>query len=79
MTEGELRRLLAGRSAADAFSWRSPSVKALKLDVEAVRASEDDMVRLMLEEPRLIRRPIIVAGNTVIFGATEKDAAAVAS
>lgn len=76
MSESELRRLLAGRSAADAFSWRSPSVKAMQLDVDAVRGSEEEMVRLMVQEPRLVRRPIVVAGDRVIFGATEKDVAA---
>ena len=47
----------------------------MKLDSEAVRASEADMVRLMLEEPRLIRRPILVTPERTIFGATPKDAA----
>ncbi|MBI4499390.1 MAG: hypothetical protein HY689_16000 [Chloroflexi bacterium] len=75
LTEPELRALLGGRSAADAFSWRSPSVKALGLDVAAVRATEEEMVRLMLQEPRLIRRPILVTGDAVIFGATEHQAA----
>ncbi|MCX6022555.1 MAG: hypothetical protein NTZ05_12660, partial [Chloroflexi bacterium] len=57
----------------------SPSVKAMALDVEAVRTSEDEMVRLMLQEPRLIRRPILVAGETAVFGAAAKDVAAAAT
>ena len=79
LSEDELRTLLAGRSAAEAFSWRSTSVKAMKLDVNAVRASEGEMIRLMLLDPRLIRRPILVTcDGPAIFGASTQAVAALA-
>ncbi len=75
LSEQELRSLIGDRSAAEAFSWRSPSVKLLGLNADAVRSSEAEMLRLMLAEPRLIRRPILATGDAVIFGATDKQAA----
>lgn len=62
----ELRGLLHGRPASDAFSWRSPSVKALGL--EGKRLSDAELVQWMLKEPRLIKRPILVLKGTVFFG-----------
>ena len=34
---------------------------------------EDEMVRLMLEEPRLIRRPLTKIGDKLVVGSREKD------
>ncbi len=56
---------------AEAFSWKSPSVKALGL--AGKRLSEDEMLARMLKEPRLIRRPIIVVGDRVLFGFRPAD------
>ncbi|MBN1380773.1 MAG: hypothetical protein JXA41_03760 [Deltaproteobacteria bacterium] len=52
------------------FNFRSPSFK--KLGVEKDKLSEDDLIRLMLEEPRLIRRPVVRMGGKVYFGADSK-------
>ena len=56
-TEDELRDLLGQRSLSDHFSWNSPSRR--KLGIDRDETSEDELVALMLQEPRLIRRPII--------------------
>ena len=55
--EAELRDLLGDTPPADVFSWRSPSARKLGLDRDTVTA--DELIRLMLDEPRLIRRPLI--------------------
>lgn len=55
---------------SDIFSWRSPSFKALGIDADQL--SEDDLLRLMLEEPRLIRRPLAVVDGQLIVGADRK-------
>ena len=55
---------------SDIFSWRSPSFKALGIDADQL--SEDDLMRLMLEEPRLIRRPLAVVDGQLIVGADRK-------
>lgn len=56
-SEDELRKLLGDRPPSDYFSWNSPSRRKLGIDRDTT--SEDELVALMLQEPRLIRRPII--------------------
>ena len=56
-TEDELRGLLGENLPSDYFSWNSPSRR--KLGIERDETSEDELVALMLQEPRLIRRPLI--------------------
>jgi len=73
-TDAELRDLLNAvrpapnqGPAASLFSWKSPSAKHLGLTPQT--ASDADLLRLMLSEPRLIRRPITRIGDTLIVGA----------
>ena len=56
-TEDELRKLLGDSPPSDYFSWNSPSRR--KLGIERDETSEDELVAFMLQEPRLIRRPLI--------------------
>ncbi len=56
-TEDELRDLLGESLPSDYFSWNSPSRR--KLGIERDQTSEDELIALMLQEPRLIRRPLI--------------------
>ena len=72
-TEEELRELLGDTPPSDIFSWRSPSARTLKLDREKVSA--DELIRLMVEQPRLIRRPLIHTGERLFVG-TDKEAMA---
>lgn len=48
------------------FSWRSPSARPFK--DQRGELSDDELIDLMLEEPRLIRRPILITGKKVLFG-----------
>ena len=66
LSEAEVWGLVKGRRSADMFSWKSPSFKALGL--EAGSLGDDDLVRLMLGEPRLIRRPMVQIGEDLIIG-----------
>lgn len=66
LDELELRAVIAKQPVEELFSFRSPSVKALGLDEKAL--APDEMIKHMLEEPRLIRRPLLVAGGTVVVG-----------
>ena len=70
-TEEGLRTLLGTTTAREAFAARSPTVKKLGLNLDAL--SDDALLRLMVEEPRLIRRPIVVIDGQLIPGATEKS------
>ncbi len=56
-TDDELRTLLGDRLPSEQFSWASPSFK--KLDLDRGSLSEDQLIELMLDNPRLIRRPLI--------------------
>ena len=72
-SEVELRKLLGDTPPPDIFSWRSPSARTLKLDREKV--SVDELIRLMVEQPRLIRRPLIHTSDRLFVG-TDKAAMA---
>ena len=72
-TEGELRDLVAevGEPGVSAMlASRSPSLK--KMGLTAAELSDDRKVSLMLEEPRLVRRPIVRLGDRLIIGASVK-------
>jgi arsenate reductase-like glutaredoxin family protein len=52
------------------FNLRSPSVKSMGL--EPVKLGNDRLIDLMLQEPRLVRRPVVRVGGKVYFGADSK-------
>ena len=52
------------------FNPRSPSVKSMGLD--PAKLDNDKLINLMLQEPRLVRRPITRIGDKVYFGADSK-------
>jgi arsenate reductase-like glutaredoxin family protein len=58
---------LQGRSASEMFNFRSPSFK--KVGVDRNKLGDSDLIKLMLQEPRLIRRPLVRIGEDVYFGA----------
>ena len=66
-SEKELRELIGSRPVSDVFSWHSPSFKKLGLSREEL--GDDSLIALMLEEPRLIRRPLVQVGSGLIVGA----------
>jgi len=52
------------------FNFRSPSFK--KIGMDRNRLEDSDLIKLMLREPRLIRRPLVRIGDGVFFGADSK-------
>ena len=54
----------------DMFAWRSPSIKQVGLAGQDI--GEDEMVQLMLQEPRLVRRPLIKLGDRLLVGGNLK-------
>ena len=52
------------------FNPRSPSVKSLGLEPE--KLSDDRLIDLMLQEPRLVRRPVVRINGETYFGADSK-------
>ena len=69
-TREEIKALLQGKPASDMFSFKSPSFKALELDQTKIK--DNDLINLMLKEPRLIRRPVVKIGKKVYFGVDAK-------
>jgi len=63
----EIEDLLNGKQASEMFNFRSPSF--IKLGVEQTKLTNQDLIDLMLKEPRLVRRPVIRIADKVYFGA----------
>jgi arsenate reductase-like glutaredoxin family protein len=55
-----------GIAPRDALSLKSPAFRALKLDAE--KMSDAKIIALMIQEPRLIKRPLIVIDGKPILG-----------
>lgn len=66
LSEDELRGLTKLAPLSEIFSWRSPSFR--KMDIDAESLTPDDLLRLMAEEPRLIRRPMTRIGDRLVVG-----------
>jgi arsenate reductase (glutaredoxin) len=67
LTVEDLVKLKKDRPVADLFSWKSPQARARGI-TPGSRADEE-LIRLMAEEPRLIRRPLIRIGDQLVIGA----------
>ena len=66
-----LERLIDEKHLEDFVNTRSPSYKERNLDV--TKMTKRQAIDLMLEEPNLIRRPLLVAGKRSIFGFKPDD------
>ena len=65
-TEEEIREIAALSGIDQIFARRSPSLKQMGLAEQDL--SEDEIVSLMLKEPKLLRRPLIRVGDRVFAG-----------
>ena len=70
-TEESLRSLLGQVPARTAFASKSPMVKKLGLNLDTLR--DDELIKLMVGEPRLIRRPIVVIDGQIFPGARQSS------
>ncbi|MBK5259219.1 MAG: hypothetical protein JJE51_06475 [Thermoanaerobaculia bacterium] len=61
-----LERLIDEDRIEDFINLRSPAYKERGLD--ARRMTKKQAIDLMLEEPNLIRRPLLLSGKKAIFG-----------
>ena len=66
-SRAEVEELLQGKQASEMFNFRSPSFRQLRLERD--RLSDNELIDLMLKEPRLVRRPVVRIGDKVHFGA----------
>lgn len=61
-----LAQLIDEHGLESVLSTRSPAFKALGLD--ASKLTKSRAIELMLSEPKLIRRPLILGKKKVVFG-----------
>jgi arsenate reductase-like glutaredoxin family protein len=69
-TADDLRGLLGDAPARDILATRSPSARRIGADLEGL--GDDELLRLMVQEPRLIRRPLLVVDGRLVIGANAK-------
>lgn len=62
----ELKDLFAGKDPRDFLNPKSPAFKTMGLKGKPL--TEAQALKLMAEEPNLIKRPLIAAGGTIIAG-----------
>ena len=66
-TRSEILELLGEKPAAEMFNFRSPSFKKLGLKRDSL--GNEELIALMLKEPRLVRRPVVRIAEKVYFSA----------
>lgn len=71
LSQEELSRILGSRPPRDLFAWKS--VKARQQGLAEQALSDGQLVQLMLQEPTLIRRPLIVADGDWVVGFNPKE------
>jgi arsenate reductase len=69
-TEDELKELAGDTPLSQMFARRSPALKNMGLAGQEL--SDDEMLALMLKEPRLVRRPLVRMEGQLLVGATVK-------
>ena len=65
-SEVEIREMAALAGIDQIFARRSPSLKQMGLAGQEL--AENEMVRLMLQEPKLVRRPMMRVGDQLFVG-----------
>ena len=65
-SEAEIREMAGIAGIEQIFAKRSPSLKQMGLAGQEL--SEDEMVQLMLQEPKLVRRPMVRVGGQLFVG-----------
>jgi len=66
LSASELKELFKGHDPREFLSQRSPAFKSKGLAGKQLSAA--DAIRLMAEDPNLIRRPLVIAGKEIIAG-----------
>lgn len=61
-----LARLIDELGLENVVSTRSPAFKARNLDVK--KLTKETAIELMLEEPNLMRRPLVLSKKKAVFG-----------
>jgi arsenate reductase-like glutaredoxin family protein len=62
---------LGSHQPSEIFSWKSPTAKAQGITQGS--RSEEELLDLMAEEPRLLRRPLLKRGDRLLIGFNQKE------
>lgn len=73
LSVGELEKLIGPRDHAEFLNTHSEAYREMNLAENPPTRRE--AIRMMAKEPRLIRRPVVVAGGRVVVGYDEKGMA----
>jgi regulatory protein spx len=66
LSADEITELSKLSSVDDMFAWRSPSSKPYR-ELRG-KATDDELIEMMVDQPRLIRRPILTDGSQIVLG-----------
>ena len=66
LSESEIRALARMAPMDELFSWRSPNARPYR--DRRGELSDEELIALMVEEPRLVRRPILVKDGRLVIG-----------
>jgi Spx/MgsR family transcriptional regulator len=72
-TEKELRDLIGDEPVANILNSRNEMYRARNMKQKP--PSKEEAIKLMLKEPNLLRRPVIVKGKKKILGFNESEVA----
>ena len=70
LSEGEIRDMASNAGMTNIFAWRSPSLK--QKGVAGKDLSDNEMLNLIMEEPKLLKRPIVRIGDKLLVGGSLK-------
>ena len=70
-TEKELRELIGGDPVEHFLSTRTPLYR--EKNMKQTPPSKDEAIKLMLKDPNLLKRPVIVKGKTKLTGFNETE------
>ena len=73
LSTAELEKLIGDRDYKQFLNSRNELYR--KANMKEQPPSREDAIRLMAEEPNLIRRPVILAGGRIVLGFDEKGIA----
>jgi arsenate reductase-like glutaredoxin family protein len=70
LSENEILDLAGKAGMTNIFAWRSPSLK--QKGVAGTDLSDNEMLKLIMEEPKLLKRPIVRIGDKLLIGGSLK-------
>lgn len=66
LTADELREVFAGHDPREFLNPKSPAFKATGLDAKSLSAEQ--AIKLMVEDSRVIKRPLTIVGKRLVAG-----------